>query len=136
MNHFTARRRVEFSDTDMAGMMHFANFFRFMESAEHEYLASRGLRVIWNDVDERLGFPRVSASCDYLQPAHYLDELEIDVTVDRVGEKSLTLSFDFRRGSDLVAKGEIVTVCCRVNTEGRVESIPIPETFRSKLTAK
>ena len=39
---FRTRRRVEFADTDMAGIAHFANFFRWMEAAEVDYLASRG----------------------------------------------------------------------------------------------
>ncbi len=42
---FTTTRRVEFGDTDMAGIMHFANFFRFMESAEIDFLQSLGLSV-------------------------------------------------------------------------------------------
>ena len=42
---FTTTRRVEFGDTDMAGIMHFANFFRFMESAETSFLHSLGLSV-------------------------------------------------------------------------------------------
>ena len=33
---FTYSRRIQFSDTDMAGIVHFANFYRFMEEAEHE----------------------------------------------------------------------------------------------------
>src|SRR5213078_989612 len=42
---FRTTRRVEFADTDMAGIVHFANFFRYMESAEHEFLRSHGLSV-------------------------------------------------------------------------------------------
>ena len=42
---FKAQRRVEFSDTDMAGIMHFSNFFKFMEVAETDFLTARGLNV-------------------------------------------------------------------------------------------
>ena len=45
MTPFTTTRRVEFGDTDMAGIMHFANFFRFMEAAEPDFLRSLGLSV-------------------------------------------------------------------------------------------
>ena len=43
MKPFRATRRIEFCDTDMAGMVHFSNFFRFMEFAEQEFLRARGL---------------------------------------------------------------------------------------------
>ena len=42
---FRTTRRVEFADTDMAGIVHFANFFRYMEAAEVEFLRARGLSV-------------------------------------------------------------------------------------------
>lgn len=133
MTTFTTKRRVEFCDTDMAGMMHFANFFRFMESAEHDYLRSLGLSVIWIEAGQQLGFPRVSASCDYLKPAHYQDMLEIAVSVERIGQKSVTFTFEFRRDKEVIALGRIATVCCKVN-EGCVESIAVPDSFRNKLT--
>jgi tetratricopeptide (TPR) repeat protein len=41
MSPFTTTRRVEFGDTDMAGIMHFANFFRFMEAAETSFLIAQ-----------------------------------------------------------------------------------------------
>jgi len=44
---FRTTRRVEFGDTDMAGIVHFARFFCFMESAEHEMLRSLGCRCTW-----------------------------------------------------------------------------------------
>ena len=74
---FHTTRLVEFADTDMAGIVHFANFFRFMESAEVEFLRSRGLSVamIWEGM--KIGFPRVSASCDYLRPIRFQDVVKL-----------------------------------------------------------
>src|SRR5205085_1420229 len=82
---FRTTRRIDFSDTDMAGIVHFANFFRFMESAETEFLRSRGLSVKLEWEGQALGFPRVSASCDYLRPAFFEDLLEVTLRVDRIG---------------------------------------------------
>ena len=45
-NAFVTRRRVEFMDTDMAGIVHFATFFRYMETAEHELLRKLGIPVV------------------------------------------------------------------------------------------
>ena len=55
---FRVSRRVEFCDTDMAGIIHFSNFFRYMEFAEVAFLRARGLSVAMTWGQEHLGFPR------------------------------------------------------------------------------
>lgn len=135
MNTFSITRRVEFGDTDMAGIMHFANYLRFMEAAETEFLRARGLSVAWSDTSgERFGFPRVSVGCDYEHPAKFEDVLTISVTVVRVGNRSVSYRFDFFRDGLEIAKGRITTVFCRKTPDG-IESQPIPEDFRAKLEA-
>lgn len=136
MTQFITTRRVDFGDTDMAGIVHFASFFRFMESAETDFLLSRGLSVSWHDAGGRLGLPRVSASCDYLKPARFLDVLTITVIVERVGQKSITYRFEFanHRGEPL-ATGRITAVYCRTTAAGQIESLEIPAEIRVKLEA-
>jgi YbgC/YbaW family acyl-CoA thioester hydrolase len=131
---FRTTRRMEFVDTDMAGIVHFSNFFRFMEAAEVEFLHSRGLYVTNLPNLQEFGFPRVAASCDYLKPARFMDVVEIVVRVVRLGTKSVTYGFEFRRGDDLLAKGSISTVCCLVKgARDQLESIEIPAEVRAKL---
>src|SRR5262245_44924146 len=101
---FHTHRRVEFADTDMAGIVHFANFFRFMEAAEVDFLASLDLSVSMNKDGQRIGFPRVGASCDYMKPATFLDVLEISVIVYKVGTKSVTYRFEFTKGGEVIAR--------------------------------
>src|SRR5207302_6337690 len=108
---FRTTRRIEFCDTDMAGIVHFANFFRFMETAEQEFLRSRGLSVAWQTGGERIGFPRVAASCDYLRPARFEEVLTIAVELKRLGTKSVTFDFTFTRDGELLARGQVTTVC-------------------------
>jgi acyl-CoA thioester hydrolase len=130
---FTTTRRVDFGDTDMAGIVHFANFFRFMESAETEFLRSLGLTVSWREAAMKCGFPRVSAACDYRSPARFEDVLTIAVTVERVGSRSVTYRHDFtnQRGEP-VAVGRVTAVFCR-NTSDKLESAEIPPDVRAKL---
>src|SRR5438132_12963468 len=109
---FHTTRRVEFADTDMAGIVHFANFFRYMEIAEHEFLRSRGLSVAMDWEGEHIGFPRVSASCDFQSPVRFEDVMDIDVELARIGSKSLTYAFTFRHRHGLVARRQLSTVCC------------------------
>ena len=90
---FHTSRFVEFADTDMAGIMHFSAFFRYMEAAEHELLRSLGFSV-YSEIDgDVVSFPRVAASCEFHSPARCEDVLDIDVTVRRVGTKSVTYGF-------------------------------------------
>jgi YbgC/YbaW family acyl-CoA thioester hydrolase len=130
---FHSTRRIEFGDTDMAGIVHFANFFRFMESAECEFLRSRGLSVKLDWEGQAIGFPRVSATCDYIKPARFEDVLDVAVSIERIGAKSVTYGFEFSRAGELIAKGKVTSVCCRAS--GKLESIEIPASYRARLTA-
>ena len=130
---FRTTRLVEFGDTDMAGIVHFANFFRYMESAEHAFLRSLGLSVAFDREGEHLSFPRVSASCDYLKPARFQDVLEVTVAVRRLGRSSVTYAFEFFKDGELIAKGQVSSVCCLVREGHEIESMPIPPALRAKL---
>ncbi len=136
MTPFTTTRRVEFGDTDMAGIMYFANFFRFMEAAETAFLRERGLTVSWRETGSKLGFPRVSVACDYQKPALFEDVLTITVTVEKVGRKSVSYRFDFtNQHGEPVAVGRITAVLCRTTSPDQIESLEIPPEIRAKLEA-
>ncbi|HXD86883.1 MAG TPA: thioesterase family protein [Urbifossiella sp.] len=135
MKPFTTTRRVEFGDTDMAGIMHFANFFRFMESAETDFLHAHGLTVSWRADGVKWGFPRVSVSCDFAKPARFEDVLTVAVHVEKVGAKSVSYRFDFsnQRG-EAIAVGRITTVFCRSTGPDHLESVEMPDEMRAKLS--
>lgn len=131
---FRATRRVEFVDTDMAGVVHFSNYFRWMEAAETDFLRARGLSVALTWQGQSLGFPRVAVSCKYLLPVRFEDVLDIAVRIERLGKKSVTYAFDFFKGPDLVARGEATAVCCRLHGEHGLEAIDIPDDLRARLS--
>jgi len=132
---FRVSRFVEFADTDMAGIMHFSAFFRYMEAAEHELLRSLGLSV-YSEIDgSPVSFPRVAASCQFHSPARCEEVLDIDVTVQHVGTKSVTYGFSFQHDGRLVATGEMTSVCCRVDHGQPPVSIAIPDSIAEKLRA-
>jgi acyl-CoA thioester hydrolase len=132
---FTTTRRVEFGDTDMAGIMHFSNFFRFMEVAETQFLNARGLSVTWAADGGRFGFPRVSVSCDYARPARFEEVLTIGVSVEKVGTKSVSYRFDFTHDGQPVATGRMTAVYCKAVHPHGLEALPIPPDLRAKLEA-
>lgn len=130
---FTTTRRVEFSDTDAAGLMHFAAFFRLMEQAEHELLRSVGLSVHMPSGQETFSWPRVSAQCDFRAAARFEDILQIEVRIVRLGTRSVTYGHRFLLGSSEVASGQITTVYCRLQPGLAPEPTAIPASMADKL---
>ena len=131
---FTTTRRVEFADTDMAGIIHFSNFYLYMEQAEHAFYRSLGLQIMDPQPDGSvIGWPRVSSKCRFLAPAMHDDLLEVRVSVVRRGVKSLTFRFEFWRGEVHIASGETKTVCCRLRHGAPLESIEIPEHYADQF---
>jgi len=130
---FRTSRLVEFHDTDMAGIMHFASFFQYMESAEHELIRSVGFSVHSQIDGQTLSFPRVAASCQYLAPARSEDVLDIDITLSRIGTKSLTYEFEFSHEDRPIATGQITSVCCQVKPGQPLVSVPLPVEIKEKL---
>lgn len=129
-HEFQITRRVEFGETDMAGIMHFSNFFRFMEAAETAFLRSAGLSVGLPRGGVELCLPRVRAECDYLAPLRFEDEVLVHVLVEKKGARSLTYRFSFYRvegGSRaLAARGRITAVCVERKPDGGFKTVPLP----------
>lgn len=134
MPEFITQRRVEFANTDMAGIVHFANFYRWMEEAEHEYFRSLGLTIMQKQADgSYIGWPRVSAACHFEAPAYHEDLLEIRLRVERIGFKSLTFYVEFYRDEKRLAYGRMKTACCLCGLETGLKSIEIPASYRDMI---
>ena len=134
---FKAVRRVEFSETDMAGIVHFSNFFRYMETAEHAFYRSLGFSVTLNDLEPPLGFPRVHAACDYKKPLRFEDQLEIHLLVKEKRSRVLNYLFRFNKlageSSILVATGVLTVVCVAHDRNGKMEAVSIPSELANKI---
>lgn len=136
MPAFTTRRRVEFRDTDAAGIVHFTAFFFWMESAEHELLRAAGVRVIDRGPDGvDASWPRVSVSCDYVAAVRFGDELDVAVAVEAVGRTSVTYGFAFSHDGLEVARGRVVAVRCLMHPGRKPEAVPIPDDVGGRLAA-
>ena len=127
---FKAIRRVEFSDTDMAGIMHYSNYFRFMETAEHAFFRSLGLSIAGGPGAEVIGWPRVHAECDFSAPLCFEDEVEIHLLVREKRSKTLSYLFKFRKlgeaPSPEVARGIVTVVCVAHQAGGKMRACSIP----------
>ena len=134
MYEHRVRRKVEFVDTDMSGIVHFSRFLVFMENAEHAFLKAIGADVQMRDEEGReIGWPRVSVSCDYQSPARFGDELEIHLQVLRKGTKSMTYLFHVTRDGLLLARGKTTCACCVINDPDGVKSVAIPDWVAERI---
>lgn len=133
VSEFRTTRRVEFADADMGGIVHFARYLVFMETAEHEFLRSLGSNAFATRDGRTIGWPRVEVSCQYLSPAHYGDVLDIHLRIARKGRRSLTYAITISTDSRLVARGRMSSVCCIMNDGERLESISMPESLSHRI---
>lgn len=136
--HFRHRRLVEFADTDLAGIMHFANFFRFVESTEHAFFRSLGFRVHTAEGNEHEGWPRLEVSCKYLKPARFEETLEICLRLEELRTSSLRYGFWIFIADDparaLVAAGSFSIIHVEIdNAKHGIRKAPIPAALKEKL---
>ena len=135
---FRLTRQVEFPDTDMAGIVHFSAFFRYMEAAEHAFFRSLGLSIVTTGFDPAIGWPRVHAECDYKSPLRFEDRFEIHLMVKERQEKRIRYGFVFRTLDENpvreIARGELVVACVsKTGQNGAMRSVPIPDSIAALI---
>ncbi len=135
MHELHTRRRIEFADTDMAGIVHFARFFVFMETAEHELLEGLGRPVHFRHQGRDVGWPRLAATCEYKSPARLGDVLDIHLTVVRKGTRAMTYGVRFTCDGRLVAEGQISSIFCALGGDGdrKLQPMPIPAFLADRI---
>lgn len=129
---FVYRRRVEFADTDMAGIAHFSRMFCYMEEAEHAFLRSVGLSVHEEWDGRTISWPRLSAECQYRSPVRFEEMLDITVRIAELKRKTVRYEFEAKVADRQVATGTFVVVCCEV-VDHQIRSIEIPPHIQAKL---
>ena len=135
---FKMTRCVEFADTDLAGIVHFANFFRYMEQAEHAFYRALGFSVHQRTESGVIGWPRVQASCEFRHPVRFEDRIEVHLLVHEKKPKSISYLFVFRKLGDAeaqeVARGSMTVVCASKPHDGTtLKAIAIPPQIAAKL---
>ena len=130
-------RTVEFSETDMAGIVHFSNYAKYLEAAEHRFFRSIGYSIVAGQNSPRIGWPRVHVGFDYKKPLRFEDEIEIHLLVARLRSKSITYKFRINKISgdqrELAATGEMTVVCVSLAERGAMKACNIPEEVAAKI---
>ena len=131
---YTIEERVRWGDVDAASIIFYGAYIRFFEFAETELFRAVGLpySVMFDELD--IWLPRVHLECDFHHAAQLDDLLEVSVYVGRIGNKSMRLDFEVRRGGDeevVIAHAHFVLAAVRRDT---FETVTIPDELRKRLS--
>ena len=129
---------IQFSETDMAGLVHFSNFFKYMELAERDFFAANKLDLIKVQPGELTGWPRARAECKFTTPLRFGDIIEIHLAVKAVKDRAIDYQFRiYRCNTDGTAtqagKGNMTTILAKLNEDGSLQSIALPINVREQI---
>jgi acyl-CoA thioester hydrolase len=127
------KRRVQFAETDGAGMVHFSMFFRYMEEAEHAVWRQAGLQIY--QPKEEWSWPRISAHFDFKRPLKFEDEFEVHTEMASVTRSTIQWSHVVQRGDVVIGTGTVTAVYVKKLADGGIKSAEIPAAIVSQLRA-
>jgi YbgC/YbaW family acyl-CoA thioester hydrolase len=130
LSEFRYRRRVQFAETDLVGVVHFSWIARYMEEAEHALWREAGLSIAPKGAG--VLFPRVAISIDFKAPLVFEDEFEVHVRIDAMSARTIRYAHTLTRGSTVIATGTM-TAACVENTPPPLRATDIPEDVKKRL---
>ncbi|MGE0546771.1 MAG: acyl-CoA thioesterase [Kofleriaceae bacterium] len=133
---------MRFADVDHAGIVYYPRFFHLFHMAFEELWRARiGARAYAELIDrDRIGFPAVKAECEFLAPLKFGDTAEIEVSVARLGTKSITFHYRVFRAAESAPTARERTACadgrviCAVVDLARFVAIAVPERVVTMLS--
>src|SRR5215471_17986621 len=125
------RRRVASAETDAAGIVHFSNYFRYFEDAEHALWREVGLSI--HPERSEIGWPRVSASCEFHRALRFEQEFEIRVAIAEMTSRTIRYEGTIMRNGDRVASATWKIACVDKLPDGGMKSTNIPADVLHRL---
>jgi YbgC/YbaW family acyl-CoA thioester hydrolase len=122
---------VQFAETDLAGIVHFSWYFRYMEEAEHALWRAAGLSIA--RADDPLGWPRVAAAFDYKSPLKFDDEFVVLVRIAAVTRRTIRYGFSLQRDGNTIGTGTLTAASTLKRSGGSMESIELPPDILERL---
>jgi YbgC/YbaW family acyl-CoA thioester hydrolase len=130
-NEFRFKRRVQFAETDLAGIVHFSNLFRYIEEAEHALWRDAGISIVQRGSD--IGWPRLTAALEFRNPLRFEEEFEVWVRIAELKTRTIEYEFTLVRGKAVIAVGTMTSICVRRQPDGTMRAAEIPEEVSEKL---
>jgi YbgC/YbaW family acyl-CoA thioester hydrolase len=131
LSEYRLKRRVQFYETDAAGIVHFSWFFRYMEEAEHALWRAVGLSVA--PPDSEIGWPRVSASFEFHRALRFEDEFDVWLRVTAIKTKTIQFACLLTRDDTKIATGSLTIACASQQPNQPLKAIPIPPDIAARF---
>lgn len=96
MDSFRARVRVRYAETDQMGVVYHANYIVWMEVGRVEFCRSAGLSYRDMEQEGALHLAVIEASCRYIAPARYDDEIDIETSIDKATPRGVRFAYIMR----------------------------------------
>ncbi|MTH77686.1 tol-pal system-associated acyl-CoA thioesterase [Paracoccus aestuariivivens] len=119
--------RVYYEDTDLAGIVYYANYLKFIERARSEWLRAVGVDQVAMK-SEGLVFVVRRIEADYIAPARFDDNLTVHSSIHEMGAARITMCQKVRRGDQLLFSAVVTLVC--ITEAGRPVRLPKDVTSR------
>lgn len=102
--------RVYYEDTDLAGIVYYANYLRFIERARSEWVRELGIDQVAMKENEGVVFAVRRVEADYLSPARFDDELEVETEVETLTGARLVLRQQVLRAGEVLFSALVTLV--------------------------
>ncbi len=127
-----SRFRVRYAETDQMGMVYYANYLVWMEVGRTDFCRECGFSYRDLELEEHAYLTVAEATCRYLAPARYDDEILVETALSRASSRIIEFSYRIKNGETLLAEGRTVHVV--VGADGRPRSLP--ERYRELLKSR
>jgi YbgC/YbaW family acyl-CoA thioester hydrolase len=133
ISEFTYRRRVQFPETDASGIVHFTNFFKYVEEAEHAMWRAAGLSIAGQDTT--VGWPRIAASFEYRRPLRFEDDFDVHIWIAEITRKTISYAARLTKAGEVLAEGSLKIICVRRRPGEPTRAMDIPPEIRARFAA-
>lgn len=103
--------RVYYEDTDLAGIVYYANYLKFIERGRSEWVRASGLDQTALKADQGIVFAVRKVDADYLKPARFGDELQVTTELLALGGARIDLRQEVWRGAERLFTAAVTLVC-------------------------
>jgi acyl-CoA thioester hydrolase len=131
LSEYVYRRRVQFYETDAAGIVHFSWFFRYMEEAEHALWRAAGLSI--HPPGSPIGWARASATCDFKRPLRFEDEFDVTIRITAISRKTIQYACVLTKDDVTLATGSMTVICVRMEPDGQMKATDVPAEIAARF---
>ena len=117
------RCRVYYEDTDLAGIVYYANYLKFIERARTEWVASLGVDQMALRAAQGIVFAVRRVEADFLRPAKFGDDLRVETSVQSLGGARIVLEQVVTRGGERLFVSVVTLVC--LTEDGHAARLPV-----------